>query len=122
MNIAIGLRCIHSEGCTCGYTHCPRYVFCKDGSCVYDIFYQYRVCPGKDWNAEKSDLDNYVLIGDDSCNCEEGTLDKDCFENCWDHNMAGDEELCREECTYKGDVSESGTVSEYERGCYEQCY
>ena len=113
-NAPIGLRCIQSGGCTCGDTKCPEHALCKDGACVYDIYYEHRTCPEDGWDAAKSDIDNYVLTSDaKKCSCDGDSYDDECVDNCLAHCMDCDEEDCKESCRI-----------DYNRDndCYEKCY
>ncbi|MBQ9818364.1 MAG: hypothetical protein IJM59_13000 [Proteobacteria bacterium] len=105
-----GLRCIQSEGCTCGDTRCSQHALCKDGSCMYDIYYKHRTCPENGWNPARSDIYNFALTSDAlKCVCDDDTYDEQCFDNCIAHNMDFDEEDCKQACHDEGD-------------CYEKCY
>lgn len=89
-NMPIGLRCNQSEGCDCGDTHCPNHALCKKGACVYDLYYQHRVCPDEDWDSSLEDSDNYMrsLDGDIDCECIKNEVhddEEDCYDWCyWD--------------------------------------
>ena len=114
-NRAIGLRCIQPEGCTCGNTHCPEHSLCKDGTCTYDIFYENRSCPNDGWDADKSDIENYMKTVK-HCSCEEDTkYNLYCYNECWFHTDVDDDEQCKEQCGYDED-REPGI------DCYEKCY
>ena len=113
----IGLRCIRPEGCICGDTHCPENSLCKDGTCTYDIYYENHMCPNKGWNASESDIENYKKTAK-RCSCPEGyKYNLYCYNECWFHGSADNDEICKEACGYDEDEEMAITLA-----CYEMCY
>ena len=87
----IGLRCNQTDGCTCGDIRCPNHALCKEGACIYDLYYQHRVCPGDDDGWDPSlDSYNYMksLNGHMDCECFHDKVyedEEDCYDWCyWD--------------------------------------
>ena len=67
--IPIGVRCVQPEGCTCGNMHCPENSLCKDGVCMFDLYYQHRVCPGENWDPNELDSVNYMSNSKENFSC-----------------------------------------------------
>ena len=62
-----------------------------------------------------SDIENYMKTAE-HCSCEEDAkYDLYCYNECWFHTDADDDEQCKKQCGYKED-SEAGI------DCYEKCY
>lgn len=87
----VGLRCNRADGCTCGSTHCPEHALCRDGQCMYDLYYQHRVCPGNKWNQDKGDIYNYISQHKKNLKC-------DCLK---DESFELDEEVCYGMCYWE---------------------
>ena len=109
-NRAIGLRCIQPEGCSCGNTQCPENSLCKDGACVYDIYYENHSCPNSKWDANKSDIENYKKIAE-NCDCK-NKVNELCYNECVFHTDADSEE-CLKSCEYDDNEIKQ---------CYKECY
>ena len=91
-DMPIGLRCNQTDGCACGDIRCPNHALCKEGTCVYDLYYQHRVCPGDDGDWEPS-LDSYNYM-----KSLKGHIDCECIDNKFYEDVDGDEEVCYDWC------------------------